>query len=361
MNRAIGVLLLCGVGLSISQVAAARGSETIGPATSKGRLSERASRAVSCHAKPRREWPRYTAIDLGAERPGSVGWAVNDFGVVAGSSPGVSEQPQATLWLGQEVVDLGTLGGEYSEALGLNNRGQVVGSTGTAEGGAVPFIWSDGEMRAIPGITAGQASGINDRGEVVGIAYEGEWIRAFIYDGEELRYLSSSNTYVTAFSINNRGQVVGSIAVGPGRYHGYVWKDGVFTDLESLGGDYDTAIDINDRGVVVGRSFDGISDHATSWVGSTASSLGVNEFFGGGGSFAWSINNRGEIVGESDTANVRAFYYRAGNVIDLNTITRAPSLPNNYALAINQWGAIAGAAYEPGGDGAHTTVWFPWW
>lgn len=360
MNRVIAIVLVSGVGASVSVSAAAHGGET-GRAVSKWGRHSASSRGPWCRdVEPKRAWPSYVALPVGEERPGSVGWAVNDFGVVAGQSRGPSEQTQATLWLRDQVIDLGTLGGGYSAAFGLNNRGQVVGYSGT-EGEDVPFVWSDGEMHAIPGIPSGRANAINDRGQVVGTAYEGGWVRAFIYDGEELRYLSSTNGYVTASSINNRGQVVGSIGIGDGRYRAYLWEDGVFTDLEGLGGNYDVGTDINDHGVVVGGSFDGLNEHAVVWIDSRVSTLGVNEFFGEGYSVAWSINNRGEIVGENNSGWARAFYYRAGNVVDLNAITRSPSLPNNYAVAINQWGAIVGAAYDPLVGVGPATVWFPWW
>lgn len=51
-----------------------------------------------------------------------------------------------------EVTDLGTLGGDYSEANGLNAAGQVVGSSTTAPGqepfgpGTRAFLWTAGEM-----------------------------------------------------------------------------------------------------------------------------------------------------------------------------------------------------------------------
>jgi probable HAF family extracellular repeat protein len=310
--------------------------------------------------KSKHRLPRYKVQELGAELPGSVAHALNDFGMVVGSSANEWGQPSATLWYGGETIDLGTLGGQHSYAAGVNNRGQVVGTSATADVGNLPFIWKDGEMRAIPGIMAGQAMAINDLGQVVGIAYEGSLVRAFVYDGQELRYLSDISDYVAAYSINNRGQIVGSMSVGDGEYHAFVWEDGVFTDLESLGGHYDTAYDINDHGVVVGSSSDeGHTTHATMWVGSAISKLGVNEQLQSKNSFAWSINNRGEIVGESRGSDDHAFYYRAGNLIELNSLTHPPQTEYNYALSINKWGAIAGASYTPEGDGARATLWSP--
>ena len=58
------------------------------------------------------------------------------------SKPG----PRAFLWENGTATELGTLGGFASQALGLNNPGQVVGSSFTSQGAVHAFLWSDGQM-----------------------------------------------------------------------------------------------------------------------------------------------------------------------------------------------------------------------
>ena len=44
------------------------------------------------------------------------------------------------------MTDLGTLGGTYSWAFDINDRGQVVGYSGTAAGDQHAFLYGDGAM-----------------------------------------------------------------------------------------------------------------------------------------------------------------------------------------------------------------------
>jgi probable HAF family extracellular repeat protein len=68
------------------------------------------------------------------------------------------------------MIDLGTIGGNGSEATGINNEGQVVGYSYTSSGLAHAFIWNSGTMTDL-GTLGGNNSvafDINDAGQVVG-------------------------------------------------------------------------------------------------------------------------------------------------------------------------------------------------
>src|SRR5262245_10687693 len=113
------------------------------------------------------------------------------------------------------ITDLGTLGGSYSAANGINANGQVVGESVTAGGLSHAFLWSDGTMRdlgALDGIGS-SAYAVNDRGQIVGQTRtlptgEGHAFLWTAQDGmRDLGTLEGRNS--GAYGINNLGQVVG--------------------------------------------------------------------------------------------------------------------------------------------------------
>ncbi len=81
------------------------------------------------------------------------------------------------MWSNGQVTDLGTLGGNKTAAVDINNKGQVVGFGNTTGNGGLAhgFIWEDGKMANINSLIAAnsgwllqQINGINDRGQLVG-------------------------------------------------------------------------------------------------------------------------------------------------------------------------------------------------
>jgi probable HAF family extracellular repeat protein len=74
-----------------------------------------------------------------------------------------------------KVVPLGTLGGSYSVAEDINDRGEIVGydfSNITTRGTySKAFIWKNGKMKelgTLPGCSWSRAHAINEKSEVAG-------------------------------------------------------------------------------------------------------------------------------------------------------------------------------------------------
>ena len=261
---------------------------------------------------------------------------------------------------GWEITDLGTLGGSATNPTAINDRGQVVGVTCVVDGCALGdrdgrtinvahsakgvssgFLWESGTMRKIagPGGASATPYAIDEQGRVVGDSQQG----AFVWQDDSARRLGPLRPQAStaAYATNDRGQIVGSQSEtvgGPYGFdlHAFLWEAGRKRDLGTLGGHIGVATAINERGQVVGWSclakkpcapFPDIPNppaHAFLWEDGRMRDLGT---LGGSGSYAYAINERGQVVGESSPKNaddsglsVHAFLWEEGKMRDLGTL-----------------------------------------
>jgi probable HAF family extracellular repeat protein len=159
---------------------------------------------------------------LGTPKGGATD--INELGHVTGwmgSSFGLDNR--AFILQGESLIALPPVPGGYtSVAQALNNRGDAGGrgiytdpDTGNTFSRA--FAWVDGVMNRIdplPGLSRSSARGINDAQQVVGYAWESSTLRGFIWqDGvlTDLNDLVPPEFYIRiANGINNAGQIVAS-------------------------------------------------------------------------------------------------------------------------------------------------------
>ena len=284
--------------------------------------------------------------------------------VVAQAAPGIT----------YTITDLGTLGGNFSEALGINNRGDVIGYSALTELMPPPFksqlyhafVYSDGQMQDI-GIlvkdvlrgSESYANAINDRGEVllIALAIDGNGVQNFLYQDGKVQDFDTlignpNPTYRSMpYRLNNRGEVVGSYMNVANMQHAFLYTDGKLQDLGTLGGrSWSYAYGINNRGQVTGYAAINGTSHAYLYSDGKMQDLGAPA--NGGISQAFDINNRGQVVGNFATSNdgpLLAFLYSDGNMQDLNSFLPPNSGWRLYiATAINDAGQIAGTGVHNG-------------
>ena len=187
----------------------------------------------------------------------SVGLAlgINDQGEAVGISgrcantilPGFTAGPHAVLWESDgSVHDLGNLGGTVNPtmlgvgngAIAINNQGEVTGLSALPGNQSFhPFLWTRGtgmrDLGVLTGDLVGAGLGMNNRGEIVGASISAPGPasgnpRAFLWRNgvmSDLNAIVQQNAplyLLTAFWINDAGDIVGVGATTGGEVHGFL-------------------------------------------------------------------------------------------------------------------------------------------
>lgn len=193
---------------------------------------------------------------------------INDIGQVTGDSRTAGNAAvHAFLYTpGKGMMDIGTLGGFESTGTGINAGGEVTGYSDTDTYSVThAFLYTAAggmtDLGTLMGINGhySEAYGINNRGQVTGVSsIADDTIRAFLYTpGTGMTDLGTlGGSYGSSgYAINASGQVTGFSYTNGEAVHAFLYTPGgVMQDLGTLGGNFSQGEAINDSGQITGFS-----------------------------------------------------------------------------------------------------------
>jgi probable HAF family extracellular repeat protein len=216
----------------------------------------------------------------------ATGNAINSTNNVVGAGdPDGSGNLQAFIWAPQDGAQwIGSLGGGWSAASGINDSGAVVGLSYNAASFQHAFLWTPdgGLLDLTPGVTSiggSTATGINSSNQVVGYYFPNGSNNPTGFTWTQEGGLQSFGPFGTvAFAVNDAGTVVGQSPVANAYKHAFSWTaQGGMKDLGTLGGVESSALSINNLGWIAGTSLTSSTNgllHGFLWT----PSLGMRDF-----------------------------------------------------------------------------------
>lgn len=198
-----------------------------------------------------------------------------------------------------------------------------------------------------PGSTWTEAAGINDAGQVVGTYTDAAGIaHGFLYQNgvyTQVDYPSTAHNY--AFGINDQGHIVGSFSAGAprGPYHASLRAGGVWSEYDFPGNETDGRA-INTAGDIVGiyNAGYGTPDHGFLKVGETYTSI---DYPGASLTYVFGLNDAGYISGTyRDALGLKGFLYANGAYSSVSY----PNASETYIGGINNANAMVGWKIEGG-------------
>jgi probable HAF family extracellular repeat protein len=184
-----------------------------------------------------------------------MAFGINDYGQAVGTSgrcsntviPGFAAGPHAVFWDSDgSVHDLGNLGGTVNNAmLGsgtvafvINNAGQVTGQSDLKGDAAFhPFLWTSQtgmrDLGVLSGDLVGAGLAMNNRGDVVGASVSAPgpasgnpraflWHSGVMTDLNSLIPVASTLYLLTAFGIDDAGEIAGFGVTDSGELHAFL-------------------------------------------------------------------------------------------------------------------------------------------
>lgn len=258
---------------------------------------------------------------------------VNLSGQIVGREVDSSGSSHGFLLSGTTVTVIDYPGAVWSDAVGINDGGQIVGAYSLTDAGGTKnvtgFLLSGGVFTSIVFSGAGhtQCRGINSTGDIAGyytvnnadnndVNRHGFVLHAGVFTTID----HPGAKYTEAWRVNDNGQVLGRYIGPDGNFHLYLLANGVFTSIDYPGalqtapGEFSHLGGLNNNGDIV-------SDFCTSGK-CTLNTVGeIHGFLLSGGGFAafdppasvatvaFGLNDLGVIVGAYQDSSFRVHGY----------------------------------------------------
>ena len=290
------------------------------------------------------------------------------------------------------ITDLGSLPGvNNSGPNDINAKGVIVG---ISENGAidpitgfpetVAVVWKNGQIITLPnfGGNFSYANAINNRDQIAGFALNttldsfgfaelcfnppfGQQQLAVIWQNEIPQTLGTlGGPDSCALWINEKGQAAGhsltnaviNPVTGFPTVDPFIWDHSRMLDLGTLGGTLGLANKLNNRGQVVGQSnlAGDLTAHPFLWDRGSLIDLGT---LGGSFGLASSVSDSGIIVGGATNQNDQAFFaflWKNGVMTNLGTLAGDDC---SLANSVNSGGQVVGFSFPCAGGPSRAFLW----
>lgn len=270
----------------------------------------------------------------GRSLPPNIGSGTNHaFLWTPGGTNGVLDNPQ--------MQDLGTLGGNRSQADDINAVGQLCGFSRNTNGFDHFVLYTNGAIIDVHTNTSGlnysYGTALNDAGHAVGIAYNNNFRSwsALYQNGITTTNLGNFGQALfsksAALDLNNSDNIVGYVTDTNGFDQGFIYGDGNLGVIGTLGGHYSYAIAINNSNTVVGGSFvDASNTLYHAFVRIDGIMYDLNQHLNESGtnwvlSEARAINDLGQIAGVGTLSGVKHGFL-------LNQLIYYPPIAANFTV-----------------------------